>query len=67
MPWQKQYPACCKAISDVGKRLYFQSVPTSLALEDEEVDRPREVAGLLLRQSPVYQKVLEQKVAEAIR
>jgi len=54
------------AIADAKERLYFQSLPTSFALEDEQVDRLREIAGVLLRQSTVYQEVLEQIGAEVI-
>jgi len=48
------------AIRDSAERRYFQSLPTSFVLPDEAVDRLREVASELLRQSPAYQEVLEQ-------
>jgi NTE family protein len=48
------------AIEDEDDRLYFQSLPTSFSLEDEQVDRLREIGGILLRQSPIYQQLLEQ-------
>jgi NTE family protein len=48
------------AIKDENERLYFQKLPTSFVLEDEEVDRLREVGGRLLRQSPIYQEVIDQ-------
>lgn len=54
------------AIEDENERLYFQSLPTSFSLEDEEVDRLRDTGGVLLRQSPVYQEVLNQIGAERI-
>ena len=54
------------AIKDEKERLYFQSLPTSFVLEDEEVDRLRDIAGVLLRQSPVYQEVLDQIGAKPI-
>ena len=54
------------AIQDDDERIFFQSLPTSFSLEDEEVDRLREIAGILLRQSPVYQAVLDQVGAEHI-
>jgi NTE family protein len=34
------------------------NLPTSFVLKHEEVDRLREVAGELLRQSPEYQVIL---------
>jgi NTE family protein len=46
------------AIRDVEKRNYFMNLPTSFVLKHEEVDRLREVAGELLRQSPEYQVIL---------
>jgi len=52
------------AIRDKDERLYFQSLPTSFTLEDDQVDRLRDIAGVLLRQSPVYQEVLDQIGAE---
>jgi NTE family protein len=54
------------AIQDDDERIFFQSLPTSFSLEDEEVDRLREIAGVLLRQSPVYQQVIEGIGAERI-
>jgi NTE family protein len=48
------------AIKDDVERLYFQSLPTSFKLEDEQVDKLRDIAGVLLRQSPIYQEVLDQ-------
>jgi len=54
------------AIEDDAERLYFQSLPTSFKLEDEEVDKLRDIAGFLLRQSPVYQDVLDNIGAQRI-
>jgi len=48
------------AIADAGQRARFMNLPTSFVLEEEAVDRLREVAGRLLRQSPDYQELLEQ-------
>jgi len=45
-------------LSDPEERDYFMNLPTSFVLEDEQVDHLREVAGRLLRQSPVYQELL---------
>lgn len=42
------------AISDPTERGYFISLPTSFVLGSEDVDRLREVAGRLLRQSSEY-------------
>ncbi len=54
------------AVKDPEDRLYFQSLPTSFSLEDEEVDRLRDIAGVLLRQSPVYQEILDEIGAEPV-
>ena len=54
------------AIRDAEERAYFQSLPTSFVLPPEAVDRLREVAGKLLHQSPVFQKVLNEVGAERI-
>ena len=40
------------AIRDPKEREYFMNLPTSFVLPAEDVDRLREVAGRLLRQSP---------------
>lgn len=45
-------------ISDPQERDYFMNLPTSFVLKPEEVDRLREVAGRLLRQSEAYESVL---------
>jgi len=47
-------------LSDPQEREFFMNLPTSFVLEDEEVDRLREVGGRLLRQSPEFQALLEQ-------
>jgi NTE family protein len=44
-------------ISDAGQRQYFENLPTSLHLQDEDVDKLRNIAGELLRTSPTYQKI----------
>ena len=46
------------AIADPDEKRYFRNLPTSFALTDEQVDRLREMAGRLLRQSPDYQRLL---------
>lgn len=40
------------------ERDYFNNLPTSFSLTDEEVDRLRAVAGTILRSSPEYQRLL---------
>jgi len=45
-------------VRDPADRDFFMRLPTSFALEDDEVDRLRAVAGELLNQSPIYQQVL---------
>jgi NTE family protein len=49
-----------EAVADPTEREFFMNLPTSFVLKDNEVDRLREVAGELMRQSPIYQKVLEE-------
>ena len=46
------------AIRDPKERTYFMDLPTSFSLPAEAVDRLREIAGRLLRQSPEYEKLL---------
>ncbi|MEN6319839.1 MAG: patatin-like phospholipase family protein [Syntrophaceae bacterium] len=46
------------ALKDPTERVYFKRVPTSLKLPKEQVDRLREVAGRLLRESPAFQRLL---------
>ncbi|HZX64923.1 MAG TPA: patatin-like phospholipase family protein [Myxococcales bacterium] len=59
------------AIADPGERHYFYNLPTSFALEDEQVDKLRQIAGRLLRESPVFRKALDDlggaQAAEASR
>jgi NTE family protein len=47
-----------EAIEDTQERAYFMGLPTSFVLEDEAVDRLREVAARLMNQSPAYQNIL---------
>ena len=49
-----------EAIPDPAERRYFYELPTSFTLEDEQVDRLREIAGRLLRESAGYRKALEE-------
>ena len=46
------------SIRDPAERRYFHELPTSFKMEDEQVDRLREIAGRLLRESPEYGRVL---------
>ena len=46
------------AIADPQEKRYFRNLPTSFVLTDEQVDRLREMAGRLLRESPDYQRLL---------
>jgi NTE family protein len=45
-------------ISDPQERAYFMELPTSFVLPPEAVDRLRDVAGRLMRQSPDYQRIV---------
>jgi NTE family protein len=45
-------------LSDPEERSFFMNLPTSFVLEEDQVDRLREVGGRLLRQSPTYQELL---------
>jgi NTE family protein len=47
-------------LADQDERTYFMNLPTSFVLQEEQVDRLREVGGRLLRQSTVYQDLLQQ-------
>jgi NTE family protein len=47
-----------EAIPDPAERRWFYDVPTSFKLDAEQVDRLREIAGRLLRESPDFQRVL---------
>jgi NTE family protein len=46
------------ALKDKKEREYFQGLPTSFKLPDETVDKLRDVAGRLLRESEEYQQLL---------
>jgi len=46
------------AIADPDEKRYFRNLPTNFALTDQQVDRLREMAGRLLRQSTEYQRLL---------
>ena len=48
------------AIADLKERAYFMNLPTSFALPPEEVDRLREMAGSLLRNSPDYESIVRE-------
>jgi NTE family protein len=52
-------------ITDPEEKRYFRNLPTSFVLSDEQVDRLREIAGRLLRQSPDYQRLLRDLDANA--
>ncbi len=45
-------------ITDVQERDYFMNLPTSFVLPAGAVDRLRDIAGRLMRQSPEYQTML---------
>ncbi|BDG04733.1 patatin-like phospholipase family protein [Anaeromyxobacter oryzae] len=47
-----------EAISDPAERRWVRELPTSFHLEDGQVDRLREIAGRLLRESPEFRKVV---------
>jgi len=47
------------AISDPEERSYFMNLPTSFALPPEAVDRLRETAGQLFRESNGYEELLK--------
>lgn len=46
-------------IADATESKYFNSIPTSLALGDEEISNLRELAGRLLQQSKEFQSFIE--------
>jgi NTE family protein len=52
-----------ETLADPEERAFFMNLPTSFVLEDDEVDRLREVGGRLLRASPVYQELLQKMAA----
>ena len=45
-------------IADPERRRRLLSLPTSFALSDDDVDALRQAAGEVLRENPVYQKVV---------
>jgi NTE family protein len=45
-------------IQDPEERAYFMNLPTSFALKEESIDRLRDAAGRLLRESQEYQSLL---------
>jgi NTE family protein len=47
------------AIPDLKERAYFMNLPTSFALPAEDIDRLREIAGQLLRQSSEYESLVQ--------
>lgn len=47
-------------IKDPQERAYFMNLPTSFVLPGEAVDRLRDVAGQLMRQSPEYREVVRE-------
>ena len=47
------------AIPDPKERAYFMNLPTSFALPAEDIDRLREIAGQLLRQSSEYEALVQ--------
>ena len=48
------------AIRDPKERAYFMNLPTSFVLPPEDIDRLRQVAGRLLRQSAEYESVVQE-------
>jgi|LGOV01.1.fsa_nt_gb NTE family protein len=48
------------AISDPKERAFFMNLPTSFVLPAEDIDRLREVAGRLLRQSAEYETIVHE-------
>ena len=48
------------AISDPMERAYFMNLPTSFVLPAEDIDRLREIAGRLLRQSAEYETIVRE-------
>jgi NTE family protein len=52
------------SLKDPQERLYFKQVKTRLQLPKEQVDRLREVAARLLRESPAFQRLLADLKAE---
>jgi NTE family protein len=46
------------AIRDPEERATFMNLPTTFVLPDEDIDRLREVAGRLMRQSAEYESIV---------
>lgn len=49
-----------EAHPDAAERTFLNQTPTSFALTDEQVDRLRQAAGVILRTSPEYQRLLKE-------
>ncbi len=47
------------SIPDPDERAIFMNMPTTFVLPDEDIDRLREIAGRLLRQSAEYEAVVQ--------
>jgi NTE family protein len=47
-------------VPDPDERDYFMNLPTTFVLPPEAIDRLREIAGRLLRQSPEYQAMVKE-------
>ena len=52
------------AIEDPEERAFFENLPTTLALDDETVDRLVEAGRRLLRESPDFQALLAELTAQ---
>jgi NTE family protein len=48
------------AISDLKERAHFMDLPTSFVLPAEDIDRLREIASKLLRQSAEYETIVSE-------
>jgi NTE family protein len=48
-----------EANPDHAERDYLNALPTSFALTDEQVDRLRAAAGVALRESPEFKRLLQ--------
>jgi NTE family protein len=47
-----------ESVPDPDERAYFMDLPTSFVLKEESIDRLRDVAGRLLRESKEYQALV---------
>ena len=47
-----------ESVPDPKERAYFMNLPTSFVLKEESIDRLRDVAGRLLRESKEYQALV---------